>query len=347
MTIDLGRLRIEKLIVHEIPSKRSGCSSQLILSEVESPLIQEHKNFLREKIIGSLDLSAFNVAFSPNYSSPVPNIIFNNLVVQTGSFVSMSKEIALHLYNCQTGVNSAGLLTVVQALIGKNRAFAILKLEKEEGVRVKPDQFQGKATFSIEYLHDLMLTRKTKVFKVGLFIAGGNTPDSIRGKVSDEQRGYKSSIEVADFFLKKFLGCQLIEAPEIATKHFFKATEEFINNEVGEPVTKTRYEIALIATLNNQARTIHPKTFAEEHLDVNHRQKYIDYLKDSRMPIQEFDKNTNLIKQHLNRIRIEFESGLAVIGTPQAFGERVRICETDDGYTRVEIEDRLKKMSSK
>lgn len=348
MRRDLSRLRIEKLIVHEVPTKKIDVEQQLVFSEVESSLTQDNKNYFRERIVDSLGSAAYDVTFDPNSSSPIPQLVLNNLSAQQSDFLTMSMEMTQHLYNCQTRVNPSGLLAVVQASIESFRAFVVLKLEREEGVRVKQDKNNGKRTFSIEHLSDLMLTGKTKVFKIGLFVQTETTLESIEGAVSDKQRSFQPNTEVADFFLKKFLGCKLREAPEITTKRFLQATEEFINKRVAEPAIKARYEIALLATINSQQGTLHPKTFAEGHLDINHRQQYIDFLEKSQILIQEFDKDVALVKTHTNKIKMELESGLAILGSPSVFDERVKITDNKDNeHIRIVIEDKLKNIHGK
>ncbi len=53
---DLGQVRVEKLIVHEIPKHfvHASMPSKPVLSEVESPLEQPMKNFFKEKMAKSL-----------------------------------------------------------------------------------------------------------------------------------------------------------------------------------------------------------------------------------------------------------------------------------------------------
>ena len=181
---------------------------------------------------------------------------------------------------------------------------------------MQQSQLKGKSTFNLEHLRDLMLTQKTKVFKVGLFVQMGNTLESIDGAVSDNQRGYYPTTEVADFFLKRFLGCKLREAPEITTKRLFQATEDFIRDVISEPEVKARYEIALLAELSSEAKTFAPRSFADRYLRVADRQVYISFLADVEIAPQPFDKDTDLIDTHLKRIQIDFESGIGVLGKP-------------------------------
>lgn len=259
----------------------------------------------------------------------------------------MSREMAQHLYNCQTGTNSPGLLAVSEVSIVDAKAFAILKLEKEQGIRVHQEEIGGKITFNIEHLSDLMLTGRTKVFKIGLFISKGTSLEATEGIVSDQQRGYKANTGIADFFLKRFLGCKLKESAEVTTKNFFKATESFINEEVHEAGTKTQYVISLLAVVGNQEETINPRAFAESYLDINHRRPYIDFLERLGVPDRTFNKDIHLIRKHIQRVKLEFENGLILLGTPDALENQAKVTELDNGLIHLEIEDRIKNISGK
>jgi hypothetical protein len=77
MGIDFGRLVIHKVIIHEVPQHRKNVDGDLpILSEIESPLSDNLKTFLREKIIGSVaSSSAYKVCFLESSNSPVPDLV--------------------------------------------------------------------------------------------------------------------------------------------------------------------------------------------------------------------------------------------------------------------------------
>lgn len=342
MRRDLGRLRIDKIIVHEIPVRPSrGGGSQPVLSDRDSDLTQELKNFFRERITESLASAAYDVCFDPTSTSPVPLLVLDNLGARTTSFVDMSKQLASHLHNCQTGVNPAGVLTVVQASIESIPSLAILKLEKEEGVRVRQQQHQDGVTLSIEHIRDLMLTAKTKVFKVGLFVQEGTELETIHGVVSDKQRGLRPTTEVASFFLEKFLGCQLREAPEITTKRFYAATEAFINQSVADPLAKARYQIGLLAALSSEEADVSPRVFANRFMQLGDRQKYIEWLEASGVPVQPFPKNIALLEPQLHRIHLGFASGISLLATPESFDRHVTMMSLEDGRTRVQVDDKL------
>ena len=350
MEIVLGQVFVRRVIVHEVPNRPTGGREvQVVHSEVESRLDAELQNYFRERAIQSLRSAGYQVTSHPQTSSPVPNLLYNYLQGSTTDFIGMSQRVADHLYNSQTGVNSAGLLCVMEVDILATRGIAILKLDKDEAVRIEQTTFGGNVTFDLEHLRDLILTKRTRVFKAGVFVLQedcANTP-GVDGIVSDNQRGYTPSTEVADFFLKKFLGCTLVESPDVTTKQFFYATEEFIASEISDAEDKARYETALLAELNSEDRTVNPRNFAESNLSVDHRQSFLGWLGERDVAIQQFDKDTQLIKTRLRRVSVNFESGIGVLIPPDSMGEQVTLSKMDDGLTYLEIRDRLTTVEGK
>lgn len=77
--LDLGTLAIDKLIVHEVPAKRAGEEDGApILSEVESTLTPDLRNYFRERIAKSLLQAPFEVVLSSE-SSAVPALVQDQL----------------------------------------------------------------------------------------------------------------------------------------------------------------------------------------------------------------------------------------------------------------------------
>jgi hypothetical protein len=187
-----------------------------------------------------------------------------------------------------------------------------------------------------------MLTERTRVFKVGLFVPRGKLLETIEGLVSDKQRSYRPRTEVAEFFLTKFLGCILRDEPEVATKRFFQAAEDFINQKVDDPIQKARYQMALLAELQSERRAIRPRQFAEANFRVADRQSFIEFIGSQGVSTSQVEKNAALIQGQLQRMQIDFQSGLAVFGSPESFDRHVKMKTLDDGGMRVEIEDRVK-----
>lgn len=338
--LDASIFQVEQAIVHDVPVRAvRGGGAVPAYSEIESELNQELRNYFREKIAGSLAAQAFEVVFDTASSSPVPELVEALLGVPPVDIVAPSQGVAQHLHAVQTGVNPAGLLTLIGGTVKTRPAIAIMKLEREDGLRVRQTRRDGRKTFDMQTLHDLMLTQKTKVFKVGLFT---RTADGqpIEGLVTDKQRGYEPKTEVADFFMR-FLGCSLKEAPNVVTKRLFVATEEFINERVPNPEDKAKYQIALMAELGNQSAEFKPREFAERHLDVSHRQPFIETLGVHQVPQVVVRKDTKLVQAHLSKLQFNFKSGVTVIAPTEGFDDHVSVEELDGGLTRLAVTDTL------
>ncbi len=350
MSRDFSRLRVDRVIVHDVPTRYSGhVTTEPVLSQVESPLGLQLRSYLQQKISGCLGAASFDVCFDPESTSPIPALVGKSLELSDRGFVERSQEMARHLYACQTGQNPAGLVLVAEGLLAQNQAMAILKLEKEDGVRVRTETVDGKLRLSIEAVRDLMLTERTKIFKLAAFVRETDEDGhpEVVGRVSDQQRGYHPSVEVAYFFLRRFLGCKLLEAPDITTKKFLTTTESFINERVDDPERQTDYLIALQAVMKDNSPVIRPVSFASTHLRSQDRQNFLAYLEECGVPEQQFAKDLSLVESHLTRIRLDFESGLLLVGRAESFGDHVTVQRLESSTSRVEITDNIKGIHSK
>lgn len=340
--MNLGSFFIETLIVHDVPRRTPASTiDQIVFSEAASDLDQELKNFFRERMNRSLGRQAYEVDRDRAETSPVPDHVAA-IVANVDDLVARSQEIAKHLWACQTGVNPAGLLIVCVGTVDTQACVGILKLEREDAIRVEQIDKDGSKSFSIAHLRDLMLGKNTKVFKASLFVVTDGATNAIDGLVSDDQRGYDPHTEVAQFFLRRFLGCCLKTANDVATKAFFETTQEWINKEVDDDATKARYEVALLAHVNAPSATITPKTFADDNLDVADRKPYKDYLAEREAPTTTFDKDARLIERRIAQMTLATQSGIRISGTREAIDERVTVNPQGSEDPVIEVRDRLK-----
>jgi 37-kD nucleoid-associated bacterial protein len=341
--VKLGTFRIMGLIAHEVPIRGSDGATGPILSEVETPLQPEWRNYFRERVTESLNRS-FEVEFTPDISSPVPELLKNYFISQT-KFVAMSQDVATHLYASQSRRNPSGLLVITRGQIEQDdktvRALAILKLEKESGIRATQTKYEGKRTFAIEHLRDLMLTEKTKVFKAALFHESDDEP--ICSHVSDNQLGYQPTTEIAAFFLR-FLGCKSKQDAQVATKRFLQASERFINGMVQDPRHQTRYYNALLSELQSEKRLIVPATFAQEHLAVHDRSKYLEWIGRAGLSDNSFIKDVTLVKGVMGQTEVRLTNGIAIAGPPADFDRLVHLTTGQDGAMKIEVEGEVAKV---
>ena len=350
MTIDFGRLRVEKLIVHEIPGKVKDSNQLPILSTIETKLSAEEKRYFTRKITDNLSLASLSAKFTVETESPVPQLIVNDFFDSDSDddFIKMSQKMAVYLYDCQTRVNSPGLLAVIKVSIARKLGLVILKLEKEEGIRIQQNENNGEVTFDVEYINNILLSQKNKVFKAGLFYLEENNIDisNISIYVTDNQNTRYSKTQVASFFLEDFLGCKLRDNPNVLTQKFYHQTESFINNNIDDPEEKATYYLGLFAEIKNGDRYLCPETFSDKYLDVSKKQDYLEYLHEAGVPKNEFQKNTELIRDS-HKLQIMLGSGIIIISPSGAYQENLKLSGHGDGKVHIEIDDQLKRFKGK
>lgn len=141
--MNLGTFFIDAVIVHDVPRRTAGSTAdQIVFSEVVSDIDQGLKNFFRERMIRSLKRQAYQVERDPGETSPVPGRV-GTIVADGNALVVESQEIAKHLWACQTGANPAGLLIVCTGTVVNQAAVGILKLEREDAIRIEQTDQNG------------------------------------------------------------------------------------------------------------------------------------------------------------------------------------------------------------
>lgn len=338
-------LNIENLIIHEIIRQNLSDEKQPpIYSEIESPLDDEIRLFLKDRMTDTVGSSkAHNIVFDESSSSIAPELIKSLLVEEFDSenFVESSKRIASHLNQIQTGRSPGGFITIVNGINLNRRVIGVLKIEREQGARLEQSERDGKKTFEITSVKNLVLSQNTRLLKISVFYQNLDNSE-IEGKICDNQLTRKG--EVASFFLNSFLGCKFMHDPSIQTKDFFRYSIQFIKEKIDDPITQNKYKLHLQSYISNQERLINPRTFAKINLDTAHRQAYENYLIEKEVGIAEIIKDTSCIKSDIEKIALEFENGIQIIGNQQDFEEHVSIEHLENGRTKAMVESRLKKI---
>lgn len=166
--IDYSQLIIERLIIHDIPKHKKDEEGAPYYSKNESTITDGLRLFFQDKVKSALNSDqAFKVCFRDETTSPVPGCV-GKLLESDDDFIESSKRIAQSLFDIQIGSNSAGILLVIKGAIATSHVCVILKLERDNGAQLVLDQTTR--TFNVAEVHDLMLTNKTKVFKVALIV---------------------------------------------------------------------------------------------------------------------------------------------------------------------------------
>lgn len=344
--MNLDSFQITSAVVHDIP--RGGDEDETpVLTDAPIALDDPLRAYFRKKIIKSLGLRGLDVVTDPDGAACVRDGVAE-MLADPSHIVEVSKRIAEHLDELQTGRNSAGLLAIVLGQIDGLPCASVLKLEREQGLRFHIDtDAQGRKTVDLELLRELTLTDKTKVFKTSLLVLDdAGQASSMHGRVSDDQRGKDDGVGVAAFYLSTFLGCRLKTSPEKVTLDFVRAAEGFFNQHVTNPEKRGRYQVALLAKMQDNTMDVRPRDFAEANLDIADRAHFSEAIRAADIdPNVAFEKDTSLVK--VNGFKMTFESGMVLVGNRDDLAQRVSIRPPEATQPGVEVNDSLKRLGGR
>lgn len=358
MRIKTSNITIDKFIVHDIPKKLSYKSLELddeitqnkpVLSDVPTPSSERLVRFFKSKLSSSIGSSNSVQIKYKNDIEYVPQQIEEYFKDQNLAIKS-SQNIALKLFDIQNARNSEGLLLFVYGTLDNKNFIAILKVEREEGVQIDVTKdTKGNTSFNLNYIENLMLTKKTKLFKIALFLRDTN---ETKGYLSDNQMGLNTLGNYADFFLSDFLGCELISEPQMVTKSFFESTQEFINSSSLSPSDKASMINHLVSQLTNNYPTVNIRKFSEDSFPISSVDsglvdEYINEIEES-CQCTTFVKDTALISGKLKKQQFSFVSGVSVI-VPGDLKDSdiIKYGETEDRKMKMEIIDSVKEIRLK
>jgi hypothetical protein len=336
---DLTYLQIQQLIVHEMPKQKGDVG---VVSDELSPLPQGIRNFFKLRLQTALGSAGVPITFVSGHVSPVPTTVKALLANPTKRvFIESSQAIAKYLFDNTKGTHSPGLLCCISGTLSTENVIAIVKLELQDGVRAHLKNDKGKKHFEIEIVDDLLLTRHTRVFKVALFQGGINDVEALACD-SQVPRGKM----IASYFLDRFLGCQFAQQPDVLTKKYFEAAGTYLNTNIADAETRSRYYAGLLADLNTTRTTVQVKRFAEENMDSIDRGPFLAAMTEATVP-RSFSKDVTRIKAKLRRIRWDFDGDLSVSAPKEALEQKTLQVESlGNGNTRLELEARLKKVTN-
>lgn len=341
---DTALLSISETIVHDVPKhKRGEENAQVEYSTRESVLNDDLKLFFKGKVTEAVNLKGFKVVFDPATTSPVPDIIQCLIRQGDDSIVEPSKRVSKHLLDIQTGCNPPGIVVLIRGLVNGQRVIVIMKLERDEGARLRKDEELH--FIDIESVRDLMLTKKTRLFKVGVFFDRTAFHADFDGYVCDNQISADSAPGMAKFFLNQFLGCQLYDDTRKLTREFYEATKDFIVH-VENPIRRATYYEHLLSYMNRPGGAIDPREFAVTHFEEEDRHPYEEHLTRHNVQTTPFQKDVELVKTHITKMMIDFENDISIISRNGELGNRVSLTDEGGGITKAEIRSRIKKIDS-
>jgi len=343
--LDFGVLSLKNIIVHDIPKHRKDDYSVAPnYSEAETILDETLKLFFKTKINHALNSDkSLKICFDTNTTSPMPYLVGETVRSDISQFVFFSKEMGKHLHEIQSGINPAGILLVMHGHVNMHRCCIVMKLERDSGAQLKLNE--KTRSIDIQQVKDLMLTEKTKVFKVGVFFDREMAKTEYDGYVSDFQNNMKAKSSATSQFMENFLGCFPFDDPSISTKKFYELTRSFIFSQP-DKLSQAKYLQDLNSYVQKNNTHLNPREFAEDYLNTaKERDAYKDFLTKNNFAFQSFPKSITLIDNKIKKITLEFANGISVIGDKGTFKEKVTITQAENGEHEATIKSRIKKVN--
>lgn len=340
--IDYSQLIIEKLIIHDVPKHKKNEEGSPYYSENESTITDGLRLFFQDKVKNALNGDqAIKVCFKEETEYSVPGCV-NNILNSDISFIEESKDIATNLFRSQKGNNSAGILLIIKGNIVNKSICIIIKLERDNGAQLVLNPETN--TFNVEEVQDLMLTKKTKIFKVALFAKRTDFEINYDGILMDYQINFKDKRGTNSFFLD-FMGCYPHGDPKIATKDFYNYTKEFIDT-IPDVLTRAKYTQDLNSYLQNNQNTISPNEFSRDFMvSTEHKNQYQHFLSDRGFAFETFTKDNTLIHSHIEKILLQFDNGISILGSNGLLDGRVDLeCDEETEICKATISSKIKKI---
>lgn len=341
--VDTSLIVIEKIIIHDVPKhKKNETGIEPIFSEQESEITDGLRLFFKGKINSALQSDrSFKICYDSESDSQVP-LYVSKILSDEKDFIEQSRAITQRLFDIQAGNNAAGIVMIIRATIKGLPVCIILKLERDKGAQLKLDA--KTRTYNAAEVENLMLTEKTKIYKVALFIDRGTFKTKHDGMIADYQINITTKRETNTFFMDDFLGCKPYSDPKITTKAFYDLTYSYINT-IENPITKAKYIEHLNSYLQKNQTTISPREFATDYFeDTQHKNDYKKFLELKSFSFGSFLKENTLVESHIRKILIDFDNGISILGTGGTLDDNVKLEELKNGLHKAEITAKIKKV---
>lgn len=342
---DLTTLEIEKAIVHDIPKhKKHDFTISPTFSQQESALTDSLKLFFKDSIIKSLGRDrAFKICYDTDSSSPINSYVDVIIQNEDDDFVNKSIEIGQHLFNIQKGYNASGILFLLKCKLSGSSVCIIMKLERDGGAQLTLNPTTK--SFDISQVENLMLTEKTRVFKISLLINRDDFVINFDGVLMDYQINIKQKKELSSFFVFDFLGCKPFEDPKVTTQKFYNLTRVFIQSKVVNKIEQAKYIQDLNSYLQKNNKDLSPKEFSDDYLQTHFIQdEYKNFLETKKFSFSSFPKDLTLISSKIEKFMVSFKNGIAIYGNKGSFKKNVELTELPNGEHQATVTSEILKI---
>ncbi len=197
----------------------------------------------------------------------------------------------------------------------------------------------GQSQFEMSILDSLVLTGNTRLYKTAAFLRTGAGDDDFEMVACDNQHNPTDTKEMARFW-RKYLGCELEEAPRVTTSKFFNATMDYINTHIDDAEAKTVLYESLHVEMRSATPTFTPRSFLTEHVPEEIRPGLREFLNERNVSLATFQKDTQDIKGAIRRLTYISREGVRIVA-PEGRDELIQVHPE-----QIVVNDRLSRLGT-
>jgi hypothetical protein len=247
-------------------------------------------------------------------------------------FIAVSKLFADALAGAQTSRQMpGGLVVIFDGTLGNpaTHFFGVMKAELHEGF-IKTTDLQA------QFVSDLFLSPKTKLYKIGIFVSDGIVPrpalpDGWSATVYDSAMTASQRDNAATYFYSAFLGLDIPENAAHQVRKFFEHTRAFIKSSNLPEEQKVDLYNGLYSYLKlDRGNTIQTSVFAESFMDDEISENYLAYMRHEHFPTTAVSKDISEVAGSLKLRKLKFPGSITLSGPPDAVRDLVTV-ETVNG----------------
>lgn len=344
--MDYSTLTLGDVMIHQVRKDRVKGQPEFIVEQTDIPIemTNDVRRKLTDRFIEALLKRAFKVVADEEITDGVMDLVeayWNEESDVETDLISASKTMSERLKEVQPFTSGSGLLVVADATVEGSKQLLISKVEHQQAMQATPSKNDlGQRVISMVQINDLVFGDHTKIYKVALLSLSGDSDETdVSGQLADSQNGP----DAAQFFLRRFLGMKLFDAPDVVTKRYMDVMSNAINKIDLTPSEKIDARTALNVELKNNQATLDPDTFIRNHVPRHRQREVRDFVESRGVNMAPFSKDNARIANQVERLRISLDDDIYIVAPAEEIGSagKIRVKQqpaAEDGTQLVTIE---------
>lgn len=326
----LENVTVSRICLHEV-HRRPEQGPQLVPTYSQG-LLQLNGDAMaafRSRVVAAFKTNSQCMEMSVREHGPGSILAHGTALVDTPTrnFVQASRIFVDALANAQASRQiPGGLMVVFDGMLGYPATpfFGLMKAELHEGF-IKTNNLQA------QFVNDLFLSPKTKLYKIGLFVSDGanprpDLPEGWQPIVYDSAMTAAQRDNAATYFYSTFLGLDIPQNAAQQVKKFFENTKNFIKTSNLSESEKVDLFNGLYSYLKlDQGNTIQASRFAQTYMEQNLADDYIQHMRQSGFPAGAVAKDLTEIAGMLRFRKLRFPRAITLSGPPDAVRDLVSV----------------------